>query len=311
LVLVPAVAPAAGPEPAGVLFALGLLTAFAGVALGLGQSGLKTVLAYSTVSQMGLVLCGYATLAFVPGIGPSGAVVGLVALHHGLNKAALFLAAGSAPGASRLRMALTVLPALSLAAAPLSTGFLAKAWLGRSVQLGIDLGTLPGVAYTVLALTSAATALLMGRALRLAARERVPDGPIHPAWPALTLAAITLPWVWAARHELLIAPTIASVWAATWPLLLAATLLGAALRLRVPGVALPPGDVLVPIERTLRGVREPAVAPDRRRPATGAWIARTLATAVGVAEARLRELPAVGLVLLALGGLLWLVSVVW
>jgi NADH:ubiquinone oxidoreductase subunit 4 (subunit M) len=85
------------------LIALGLVTAFAGALLGLTQAKLKTVLAYSTISQMGLVLVAYAALAFATDAAVALAALGLLALHHGLTKAALFLACGCAPGASRAR----------------------------------------------------------------------------------------------------------------------------------------------------------------------------------------------------------------
>src|SRR5690606_31512805 len=49
-----------------VLLALGLVTALYGVVAGLGQARLKTVLAYSTVSQMGLLFVALA-LALPPG----------------------------------------------------------------------------------------------------------------------------------------------------------------------------------------------------------------------------------------------------
>jgi formate hydrogenlyase subunit 3/multisubunit Na+/H+ antiporter MnhD subunit len=64
---------------------------------------LKTVLAYSTISQMGLVLTGFALVFLQPEGAMRCSLLGLLALHHGLNKAALFMACGCAPGATRLR----------------------------------------------------------------------------------------------------------------------------------------------------------------------------------------------------------------
>ena len=46
----------------GLLLALGLVTAFGGVVLRLGQARLQTLLAHSTISQMGLVLVGFAAI---------------------------------------------------------------------------------------------------------------------------------------------------------------------------------------------------------------------------------------------------------
>jgi formate hydrogenlyase subunit 3/multisubunit Na+/H+ antiporter MnhD subunit len=290
------------------LLTLGLVTAFAGVLLGLTQAKLKTVLAYSTVSQMGLVLVAYALLYLTPGSEAAlPAAVGLFALHHGLNKAALFLACGCAPGASRLRMLLVALPALSLAAAPLTTGWLAKTWLKRGVDLGIELGTLPALGYGALTLTSAATALLMVRVWRLARETRDPGPALHPAWALATAAALTLPWAYAARAGLLVSPSPSGLWAATWPLIVAAAVAAVALRLGWRRVAVPEGDLVVLAERALawRGWTGPKAAPLERRPRRGSRLSAAGARLAGL-EARLRELPVVGLVTLLLSGLLWL-----
>ena len=288
------------------LVALGLVTAFAGALLGLTQAKLKTVLAYSTISQMGLVLVAYAALAFATDGGAALAVLGLLALHHGLTKAALFLACGCAPGASRARSVLLAVPALSLAAAPLTTGYLAKTWLKRAVDTGIELGALPEVTYTVIALSSTATALIMWRAWRLAMRERDETTALHPAWALLTLAALTVPWIWAAQAGLLVTPTLNGSWTATWPLLLALALVVAARATRRPGLRLPEGDVVVWAERLVERMRLPG-PPSPRRAARTARPRARLGRVLGAAEAGMRELPVVGLAMLLVGVVLALV----
>nr|WP_246422554.1 proton-conducting transporter membrane subunit [Nocardiopsis mwathae] len=74
-------------------FAVGALTAFYGTALMLSRPDTKGALAYSTIGQMGFMVmaCALGAFAFV--------VFHLVA--HGMYKAALFLGAGSAIGASK------------------------------------------------------------------------------------------------------------------------------------------------------------------------------------------------------------------
>lgn len=84
--------PALGPfEPAlaDVFATAGALTAVLGAIMCLGQQHLKRMLAYSTISHMGIAACGAATLG---PIGVGGA--GLYLLAHGLIKGSLFLAAG-------------------------------------------------------------------------------------------------------------------------------------------------------------------------------------------------------------------------
>lgn len=286
------------------LLTIGLVTAFVGVALGLTQRKLKTVLAYSTISQMGLVLVGYAVLTLDAAGGATLAVLGLFVLHHGLNKAALFLACGCAPGAGALRRALLALPALSLAAAPLTTGYLAKAWLKRAVDAGIDLGALPALAYPLVSLSSTATALLMWHLWRLARAERDGSVTLHPAWPLLVVTATALPWWWAAQQGMLIAPSPSYLWAATWPLLLAAALALLGSLSGRAGLLLPEGDVVVLAEAAVaRSPRPSAPTPPRVR--------RSATTRVGVRgriariERGMREMPIVGLVMLVVAVVAW------
>jgi NADH-quinone oxidoreductase subunit M len=73
----------------GVLLALGLLTIIYGAVLAFRQDDLKAMIAYSSVSHMGFVLLGVASLTE---IGLRGAVVQM--FSHGLVTAALFLLVG-------------------------------------------------------------------------------------------------------------------------------------------------------------------------------------------------------------------------
>ncbi|MBD2845874.1 NADH-quinone oxidoreductase subunit M [Paenibacillus sp. IB182496] len=84
--LLPAQAEAWGPA----LAVLGAISMLYGAVLALVQRDLKRVLAYSSVSHMGLVLLGFATLR---DIGLQGAVFLLIS--HGLIAALLFLLVGS------------------------------------------------------------------------------------------------------------------------------------------------------------------------------------------------------------------------
>ena len=76
---------------------IGLTSAYLAVLLGLTQQNLKAVLAYSTVSQMGLVIAviGAGITASDP---QALASAGFYAMHHGFAKAALFLSVGLLAG---------------------------------------------------------------------------------------------------------------------------------------------------------------------------------------------------------------------
>jgi multicomponent Na+:H+ antiporter subunit D len=78
------------PPVSGLLMVLGLVSALVGAAMALAQDDLKRLLAYDTVSQMGVLAVGVA--AGSPAAA-SGAVFHL--LSHALFKALLFLAAGA------------------------------------------------------------------------------------------------------------------------------------------------------------------------------------------------------------------------
>ncbi|HRQ63512.1 MAG TPA: complex I subunit 5 family protein [Xanthomonadaceae bacterium] len=279
--------------PLTALLAVGLFTAFYGVAAGLGQARPKTVLAYSTVSQMGLLFCGLALAMHEPAL---RALLPLLILHHGLNKAALFLAMGCGAAATRWRLALLVLPALSLAAAPFTGGALAKLGLKTALD-GAGLGE--GV-IALLSLSSAATALLM---LHLLARVRAQGatGAMHAAWPLLTAAGLVLPWWLARRAGIDLRPDVPAVWDALWPLLLAALIHAAWRRLRRPHLAVPEGDLLVPVQRLLATLTGWLTRlPRLHVPSWPQDLPARVETPMRRIEQRLATLPMAGLLLLLL-----------
>ncbi|MGI8802238.1 MAG: complex I subunit 5 family protein [Solirubrobacteraceae bacterium] len=92
--------PTGGRPVLGLLMAGGVISALAGALLALGQDDLKRLLAYDTISQMGVLAVGLATA--VPA-GVAGA--GYHLIDHALYKSLLFLVAGAivhATGATRL-----------------------------------------------------------------------------------------------------------------------------------------------------------------------------------------------------------------
>ncbi|MFP4455737.1 MAG: complex I subunit 5 family protein [Desulfonatronovibrio sp.] len=126
-----------------VFIILGLGSAIFGVIAGLRQDGPKTVLAYSSISQMGLM-----TFCLGLGImdaslwGIAGPALYLLVFNHALCKSALFL--GAAVSESKmtrsnknlLTIILLTVPALALAGAPFTGGAQAKYLLKEAVKAG-------------------------------------------------------------------------------------------------------------------------------------------------------------------------------
>ncbi|HYB41882.1 MAG TPA: complex I subunit 5 family protein [Candidatus Methylomirabilis sp.] len=267
------------------LTALGLLTAYYGVAIGITQDNPKTVLAYSSVSQMGVV-------AAVLGMGlaqrdtAAALAASFYAVHHLLAKGALFLAVGvvAATGARRLWPALLLVAviALGLGGLPLSGGALAK--LAVKAPLG------KGLASTLATLSAAGTTLLMLHFLHRLSRHTSaePDrtAPAGLAWPwlAAALASVAIPW--ALYSRVAGAPATDSLspgdlWAALWPMAIGG-ILAVGLRrwgYRLPRV--PEGDVVV-------------VGADATR------AARVWGDSLERAEGFLQQWPIAGVLLLAL-----------
>ena len=148
----------------GLLFVfVGLLTAFVAVPIGLVQSNPKVLLAYSSISKMGLMATVIGVMLIEPGVAPAAAVgLALYAGHHALTKGGLFLGIGLRQGAPLQPFVLLGITwlALSLAAVPLTSGAVAKYGIKPALS-GID-WTWFGVP---IALTTLATAWLMARLL--------------------------------------------------------------------------------------------------------------------------------------------------
>lgn len=286
----------AAPELVSLALGLGLLTAAWGALVGLCQARLKTVLAYSTVSQMGLAMAGFA--AVLAGLGREAAVaaLGLFALHHGLNKIALFLAAGHRL-TTPLAHAAFLLPAAALAGLPLTSGHLAKLAFKDSLAQGGAESWLIG-----LSLSSVLTTLLLLHAWRLATGSATGRETPHPAWLLAALAGLLVPgwWAW---DQGLDWRSPAAAFGALWPLLLGLLLhLGWRRWRAAPSLRLPEGDVVVWFERLVRALLRPLVVLADR------WISCApglpslwpSARRLRRAEVALAGLPVVGMVLLIL-----------
>lgn len=223
-----------------VLLAAGAFGALYGVVLGLLQTRSKTLLAYSSVSQMGYLLIILA-LAWQTGQRDAATLsLALYATHHALAKGALFMGAGLSTQ-TRFKpwhWLCISLPALALAGLPLTSGAAIKLLLKDGIA-NSDLGSW----VSLLIMGSAGTMLLMLRALWLmrSAQQRC-DLPPMPAgqqvpWALLCIMPVLLPWLWQPLREVMLdsLPPYA-VWAALWPALiaLAAGALAVKMHYRVP-----------------------------------------------------------------------------
>nr|WP_255568904.1 complex I subunit 5 family protein [Neoroseomonas alba] len=273
--------------PAGwgeALAVIGFVTAFWGVAMGITQRNPKTVLAYSSVSQMGVVAAAIG-MGLAAGIGTTPVSAAFYALHHILAKGALFLAVGVAASiGGRARwwvLGPAILLAMGFGGLPFTGG-----WLAKEAVKG-ELGE--GLAGALSVLSAAGSTLLMlhfVRRLSLGwaddASSRPPIGMLLP-WLALATAALILPWLLFpfAGGNLSAVLTPDALNKATRPVVVGLLLTVALLRWgeRLPEV--PGGDIIHPARRLLAGA-----AP------LGGLLAR--------AEALLRLWPVAGLALLLL-----------
>jgi formate hydrogenlyase subunit 3/multisubunit Na+/H+ antiporter MnhD subunit len=314
------------------LVAAGLGAAFLGTFVGVVQRNAKAVLAYSSVSQMGIITTGVGIGALRPDMWAEILTALLIyATHHALAKGSLFLGVGPARAARSRLQRVTVglgllLPALALAGAPLTSGALAKLALKENVSL-----LPPGWAEAtrlLLPLAAVGTTLKMIRFLwlvwpRAGAPDDGDDG--RGIWsPWLALVAGTFIGIWLVPGALGLLPaklTLEKIWLATWPLLAGGALAaaGAWISRRIaadPARWLPAGDVGVLLERLLARLgarlrREPTVshAEDEGRGEPTRAAHEALAAGLAGVEERLRGLPVAGGALLALIGLLlWLVA---
>lgn len=290
-----------------------LVAAIGGALIGVTQREPKAVLAYSSISQMGIITSMLAAGLMQPALWPTLApVVLLYTLHHGLAKGALFLGVSGLQGRARLWL---WLPALSLAGLPLTTGAAAKV----AMKGALYDASYPGL-ILLLSVAAIGTTLLMVRfmyCLRQTAQQA--DSPPPPAsLTALTLLAILasvigLPWLTAdvaAQRWPGAANAVQLLWPVATGLVLGGVALGLAARGRLSSPAIPAGDLIVPAERAAawlmrRWQRRPAWRWEdvvqwegRWLARIGAWVARLDQRIVGQTGA-LFVVLAVGIALLA------------
>jgi formate hydrogenlyase subunit 3/multisubunit Na+/H+ antiporter MnhD subunit len=297
-----------------LLLALGLAGAFLAALPGVTQTRIKAVLAYSTISQMGLLIA-----AIGAGLAAGGAralqSVTFYAVHHGFAKGALFLLVGLLPLArGRMRwlvLAFAGVLAASIAGLPGTGGALAKAALKPVFDDSLK---------WLASATGVATSLILLRFVLLA--KRVPAGtgvariPLGMSLPVLAtgLTALVLPWLLRTGFDGRVLADLfaaSALWSGTWPVLVgvvSGAIVGPIVARRWPGhPRLPEGDLVVVIERLAKSAvaaagRLAAIEP-KRAPRINASPA---VRAAAVLETVLQRWPITAAVMI---GLLLLVSI--
>ncbi|HCZ16762.1 MAG TPA: complex I subunit 5 family protein [Accumulibacter sp.] len=297
-----------------LMLSLGLFATFFGVAIGLLQRQPKTLLAYSSISQMGFMTLAVGAGLLLPEAWPALLpAVGLYALQHGLAKGALFLGLGVAQRYSRQGWLIAglLLPALALAGAPFTSGALAKSELKTALS-GLP-SFWPELLASALPLAAVGTGLLMARFLLKTpygsqrdqgdSSDRGDDRvKLLLPWLALLAAMLVLTWMHADAGTVAAVFSSQGLQSTVWPAAVAALVAYTAWRADWRGPAIPPGDVLVWLEQAATLPRVPA-AP-RRQSKTALATALVAVSRIRRLEETLRSWPLAGaLWLLALGAL--------
>jgi formate hydrogenlyase subunit 3/multisubunit Na+/H+ antiporter MnhD subunit len=316
------------------LVVAGVAAAYWGVLVGVTQDNPKVVLAYSSISQMGLMTMGVGAALLAPAAWPMLMPAILVyAMHHALAKGALFLGTGVAPAArlgtwlGRVTIAGLAFPALALAGVPFTSGAVSKI----ALKGALDSPPVPAGYLELLASVAAiGTTVLMARFLAVTAWQRQPSGNRLKAgvwipWMVSVGAAVSLVWLlpWPVFREAgraALAPQY--IWMTLWPPVVGAALAWGVWRMTQRAaspvsVRVPTGDVLAGLlwavhrfgRLSHHGARL-AVSSWFPRYGSGAWTLEPAHAVLG-AEKTLARWHVVGLLLLTLAAALLALLGVW
>ena len=245
-----------------LLMGLGIVAAFYGVVAGLAQDKAKTLLAYSSISQMGLITIAVGVGLTNPFMATAAFTAATVyAFHHGLAKGALFLGVGIVEHCAHRRqqivaLVLLALPAAALAGLPLTSGIVAKTALKEAVAVGPP--DWAAALDVLLPLAALGTALLMLRFFAIMAKTlRAGDGgDLWAPWLTLLFSVAILLWLPPISSPQLVLKAFESdaLWVGTWPVLLALAIAAAVWFQghRLPwltAIRIPAGDLLALVLR--------------------------------------------------------------
>lgn len=321
----------AAPAFGDALIVAGLVGVFGAAVIGVTQQQPKAVLAYSSISQMGLMILAIGVaLARPEAMQYVLPAVLLYALHHALAKCALFLGVGLATSAPRAAAGRTVLwiglfiCGLALAGFPFTSGAAAKLFLKTAAAEAP--GAWPARLALLLSLGAIGTTLLMARFLWTMKTKIAHDpDPHHVAareiwipWLLLVGLVLVLPWWFAgglSPEKAAAAFSLKYAIPLAWPVWVGAAVSGLAMAaMRCGRLEIPPGDLLaIPAWAASRLVRfyrlhRPTLdarvrAADEARALARAGLKNVLRALAG-AERYLRTLGIAGIALALLTALL-------
>ncbi|NMT62069.1 NADH-ubiquinone oxidoreductase [Marinobacter orientalis] len=233
---------AALPGWGALMIVAGAVGAIGAAVLGVRQQQPKTVLAYSSISQMGLiVLMVGAAMADSERAPVLFSIIALYALHHGLAKGSLFLSAGITLPSGAMRRAavwlLIALPGLSLAGLPFTSGALAKLAMKESLLEERLEFAVAGYLSPLMVAGAVATLLLVLRYL-WTLNGKIETGRNPPmlvtGWLASVGVSLVAFWWMPWEVEGLVKspewlPAGYQLWALAWPMLIAVALAAVAL----------------------------------------------------------------------------------
>jgi len=228
-----------------IFMLIGSISFMWGIFLGLLQNDPRSLLAYSSISQMGLMTIGLGMGLYNPDHWPFIlSILLLYALHHSLLKGNLFLGLG-------LKMQVRyflIFPALILAGLPYFGGAIVKTLLKEQTYFLPEFWS----SYTVwfLTISSIGTGLLMARFLYLAMKHQPYDTTLKPLpFLSLLILSILITWFWPLELE-----RQSLIWGAIWPILLVAGICWIIYQTplnrylyKLPSI--PPGDIIVMLEK--------------------------------------------------------------
>jgi formate hydrogenlyase subunit 3/multisubunit Na+/H+ antiporter MnhD subunit len=237
----------------------GLLAAYYAVAVGVTQTNPKTVLAYSSISQMGLMTVGVGLAVgwpqTVPMVLPA---IGIYAIHHAFAKGALFLGVGVVEAveghrpAYRIAVGGLILASLALAGAPFTSGAVAKIALKLPLKDVQDSWVY--ALNLLLPLAAIGTTVLMARFIFIVTKRSSIHGRprfgMWLPWSLTVLLTATVIWLLpASRKAVIDALQPISVWQALWPVAVGLSMSGIVWfrgtgKKRLPVPAIPQGDIL-------------------------------------------------------------------
>lgn len=263
------------PDWGTAIAAVGGFSALYGVVVGITRRNPKIVLAYSSVSQMG-VMVAVVGMGMIAGDGRAALATAFYATNHVLVKGALFLSVGVIAATGRRYLWPMLLPtaliAVGLGGLPLTGGGLAK--------LVVDGPLGDGTASTVATVSAIGTTVLMLQFLRSLLSKVSQDPEAKPTaglilpWLAVAAASIVTPWtlyLTIPRGTLPDPFAPAMVWKALWPVLLGASLAIASWRWGARLQSVPRGEILVAESRAARGALACGKAVERLDSALRSW----------------------------------------